>query len=120
MVRTNYSLKRTFFGQLPFGSDLYDGLTQIVQEENISLGRITALGATTSATVAFYSQAEKMFKNDPIGQEAKLRNARLSYYNGEFAWSQAQLNVLKSATTQLIANDALYLALLIGDNIIED
>ena len=67
-----------------------------------------------------YSQAEKMFKNDPIGQEAKLRNARLSYFKGEFEWAQAQLNVLKSATSQLIANDALYLALLIGDNIIED
>jgi len=61
LVRTNYSLKRTLFGQLPFGSDLYDGLTQIVQEENISLGRITALGATTSATVAFYSQSEKKY-----------------------------------------------------------
>jgi tetratricopeptide (TPR) repeat protein len=68
----------------------------------------------------YYSQAEKMFKNDPIGQEAKLRNAKLSYYKGEFEWAQAQLNVLKSATSQLIANDALYLALLIGDNLIED
>ena len=89
-------------------------------ETKLELGDVLVfIGEVWDASL-FYSQAEKMFKNDPIGQEAKLRNARLSYYNGEFAWSQAQLNVLKSATTQLIANDALYLALLIGDNIIED
>lgn len=91
-----------------------------VAETKMELGDVLVfIGEVWDASL-LYSQAEKMFKNDPIGQEAKLRNARLSYYNGEFAWSQAQLNVLKSATTQLIANDALYLALLIGDNIIED
>lgn len=91
-----------------------------VAETKMELGDVLVfIGEVWDASL-LYSQAEKMFKNDPIGQEAKLRNARLSYYNGEFAWAQAQLNVLKSATTQLIANDALYLALLIGDNIIED
>lgn len=67
-----------------------------------------------------YSQVEKMFKNDELGQEAKLRNAKLSFYIGYFDWAQAQLNVLKAATSQLIANDALYLALLISDNTIMD
>ncbi len=67
-----------------------------------------------------YSQVEKMFKNDELGQEAKLKNAKLSFYIGQFDWAQAQLNVLKSATSQLIANDALYLALLISDNTIMD
>lgn len=67
-----------------------------------------------------YSQAEKMFKNDAMGQEAKLRNARLSYYKGEFEWAAAQLNVLKSATSHFIANDALYLALVITDNISDE
>ncbi|MBS4029034.1 MAG: DUF296 domain-containing protein [Ignavibacteriales bacterium] len=61
MVRSSYHIKRTVMGQLPFGADLYNGLTQIVQEENISLGRITALGATTFAKVAFYSQSEKKY-----------------------------------------------------------
>jgi TolA-binding protein len=59
---------------------------------------------------------DKAYKNDPLGQEAKLRNARLSYFRGEFDWAKAQLDVLKSATSQLIANDALALSLLISDN----
>ena len=63
-----------------------------------------------------YSQVEKAFKNDPIGHEAKLRNARLSYYIGEFNWSKAQLDVLKAATSKLIANDAMELSLLIKEN----
>ena len=63
-----------------------------------------------------YSQVDKAFKEDPLGQEAKFRNARLSFYNGEFEWALAQLDVLKSATSQLIANDAIALSLIITDN----
>jgi len=63
-----------------------------------------------------YGQVDKDFKNDALGREAKFRNARLSYYLGEFDWAKDQLNVLKSATSQLISNDALSLALLITDN----
>jgi len=67
-----------------------------------------------------YSQVEKSFKNEPIGFEAKLRNAKLSYYIGEYNWAKAQLDVLKAATTKLIANDAMELSLLISDNLDED
>lgn len=67
-----------------------------------------------------YSQVEKSFKNEPIGHEAKFRNARLSFYIGEFGWALAQLDVLKAATSKLIANDAMALSLLITDNIEED
>ena len=67
-----------------------------------------------------YSQVEKDFPNEPIGHEAKFRNARLSYYIGEFDWARAQLNVLKAATSKLIANDAMALALLIKDNMEPD
>lgn len=63
-----------------------------------------------------YSQVEKAFKNNPTGQEAKYRNARLSYYIGEFSWAKAQLDVLKAATSKFIANDAMELSLLISDN----
>ncbi|MBA3972191.1 MAG: tetratricopeptide repeat protein, partial [Bacteroidetes bacterium] len=62
-----------------------------------------------------YSQVEKAFKYDAIGQEAKFRVARISYYTGDFGWAQAQLDVLKGATSKLIANDALNLSLLISD-----
>lgn len=67
-----------------------------------------------------YSQVEKTFKNEPIGHEAKFRNAKLSFYIGEFEWAKSQLDILKAATSKLIANDALELSLMIGDNIEED
>jgi tetratricopeptide (TPR) repeat protein len=67
-----------------------------------------------------YSQVEKTFKNEPLGHEAKFRNAKLSFYIGEFDWARGQLDILKAATSKLIANDALELSLLISDNIEED
>ncbi|RLD74014.1 MAG: hypothetical protein DRI87_02365, partial [Bacteroidetes bacterium] len=67
-----------------------------------------------------YSQIESEMKHEPIGHEAKLRNARLFYYKGEFAWAQTRLDVLKSATSKLIANDAMELSLFIGHIFEED
>jgi tetratricopeptide (TPR) repeat protein len=63
-----------------------------------------------------YSQVEKTFKNEPLGHEAKFRNAKLSFYIGEFEWAKTQLDILKAATSKLIANDAMALSLLISDN----
>src|SRR3546814_10022245 len=63
-----------------------------------------------------YGQVEKGYKDTPLGQEARFRNARLSYYIGEFEWAKGQLDVLKAATTQLMANDAMNLSLLISEN----
>jgi len=57
---------------------------------------------------------------DIIGQEASLRTAKTSYYKTDFQWASHQLKVLKSASSQLIANDALDLFLLISDNTVED
>jgi tetratricopeptide (TPR) repeat protein len=64
-----------------------------------------------------YSQVEKTFKYEAIGNEAKYRNAKLSFYAGDFKWAKAQADVLKGSTTKLIANDALDLSLVISDAI---
>ena len=64
-----------------------------------------------------YSQVEKSFKYDLIGQEAKFKNSKLSFYHGDFKWAKAQLDVLKGSTSKFIANDAMDLSLLIGDAI---
>ncbi|NNC82675.1 MAG: tetratricopeptide repeat protein [Flavobacteriales bacterium] len=64
----------------------------------------------------YYSQVEKDFKEDALGAEAKFRNARVSYYAGDFEWAQGQLDVLKASTSKLISNDAMDLSLLITDN----
>ena len=60
-----------------------------------------------------YSQVDKAFKEDPLGEKARFLNAKLAYYFGEFEWSQAQLDILKASTTELIANDALDLSIFI-------
>lgn len=67
-----------------------------------------------------YGQVEKDFKQDPVGFYAKLQNARLSYYIGEFEWAKSQLDVLRAATAKLIANDAMELSLLIRENMNPD
>lgn len=89
-------------------------------ETKMDLGDVYLLTGEIWEPKLLYAQAEKMFKNDPIGHQAKLKNAKLSFYIGEFDWAKAQLNILKSATSQLIANDALYLSLLITDNTVMD
>lgn len=63
-----------------------------------------------------FSQVELDFKDDPLGHEAKFRNARISYYAGDFDWAQTQLDALKASTSKLISNDAIDLSLLITDN----
>lgn len=63
-----------------------------------------------------YMQIDSDFKYEPIGHEAKFKNARIFYYDGEFDFAQSQLDVLKQSTSKLIANDALKLSLLITDN----
>ncbi len=89
-------------------------------ECKLELGDILILKGELWDASLYYSQVDKDFKQDAIGREAKFRNARLSYYLGEFDWAAAQLNVLKQATAQLISNDAMNLALLITDNVGKD
>jgi tetratricopeptide (TPR) repeat protein len=68
----------------------------------------------------FYSQIQANLKNSTIAQEARYKVAKTSYYKGDFDWAESQLKILKSSTSQLIANDALDLKLLISDNKFED
>lgn len=83
----------------------------------IVLGDLYLLNGDIWDASLLYSQVEKDFKYEPVGQEAKFRNAKLSYYAGDFAWAKAQCDVLKGATSKLIANDALDLSLVITDAI---
>lgn len=67
-----------------------------------------------------YSQVDKSFKEDAMGEDARFRNAKLAFYRGDFDWAQQQLSVLKASTSELIANDALYLSVLITENVTAD
>ncbi len=68
----------------------------------------------------YYSQIDKKVKGDKLAQEARFKIAKTSYYKGDFIWAQVQLDVLKKSASQLIANDAMQLSLMIRDNSLED
>lgn len=74
----------------------------------------TFLGRTWQATL-LYGQLENDYEDHPIGREAKFRNAKLSFYRGEFEWALAQLEILKGASSDMHANNALDLSLTIRD-----
>lgn len=89
----------------------------ILAELKLDLGDMNLLVGNIWDASLLYSQVEKDFKYDVVGQGAKFRNAKLSYYASDFKWAKAQCDVLKGATTKTIANDALDLSLIITDAI---
>ena len=82
----------------------------------LDMGDIYLLMDQPWESTLLYAQVEKSHKDEPVGYEAKLRNGKLSYYNGNFELAQGHLDVLKEATTREIANDAMNLSLLIQNN----
>lgn len=93
---------------------------ELVAASKIDLGDIHLLIGEPWESTLLYSQVEKSEKDQLIGYEAKLRNAKLSYFKGEFDLAQEHLDILKVATTREIANDAMELSLLIRDNTVFD
>jgi len=82
----------------------------------LDLGDIYILTKQPWEAFLVYEQVSKQFEGQPIGNEARYRSAKLSFYQGNFDYSNGQCLILKTATSQLIANDALNLSLLITDN----
>jgi TolA-binding protein len=82
----------------------------------LTLGDIYVFEGLIWDASLLFSQVVLDFKDDPLGHEAKFRNARVSYYGGDFNWAQSQLDALKASTSKLISNDAIDLSLLITDN----
>lgn len=86
-------------------------------EVKMKLADIYLLTDEVWEATLLYSQIEKSLKNEPIAHEARFKNAQLRYFIGEFEWANAALNILKSATSKLVANDAMTLSLTISDNL---
>jgi tetratricopeptide (TPR) repeat protein len=89
-------------------------------EAKLELGDILVLQEKFNNALIYYSQIQRNLKNSTISQEARFKVAKTSYYKGDFKWAESQLKILKASTSQLIANDALDLKLLITDNKYED
>lgn len=99
----------------------YPGLHRHLKAETkISLADFYLMRGEIWESTLLYSQVDKDFKEDVLGQMARFKNAKLSYYNGDFEWAQGQFNVLKASTSKLIANDALDLSVFIMDNLALD
>lgn len=86
----------------------------------ITLADVLVYDQKFNQALIYYTQVQKDLKNDVWGQYARFKVAQTSFYKGDFQWAETQLKVLKSSTSQLIANDALELKLLISDNIKQD
>jgi tetratricopeptide (TPR) repeat protein len=86
----------------------------------LALGDILVYDKKFNEALIYFSQVQQKLKNDVLGQDARFKVAQTSFYKGDFDWALTQLKVLRSSTSQLIANDAMQLSLLISDNSLED
>ncbi len=86
----------------------------------LNLGDILVYDQRFSEALILFSQIQKLLKNDVMGQQARFKVAQTSFYKGDFDWALTQLKVLRNSTSQLIANDAMQLSLIISDNSLED
>ncbi len=90
---------------------------QLQAEAKIALGDYYLMQGERWEATLLYSQVDKDYQDDVLGQTARFKNAKLSYYMGDFEWAQAQFSILKASTSKLIANDALDLSVFILDNL---
>ena len=96
-----------------------------IQKKNLAQAKISLAKAYIAnnemwQSELLFAQVEKDYSEESLGQIAKYNRAELSFFRGDYDWSLMQLDVLKDATTQLISNDAMELALCITDNVASD
>ena len=122
LLRERARLKAFFMAQIPEAIVLLEegiALPAIDAKQKaelkLDLGELHLIGGDIWEASLLFSQVDLDFKHDALGHEARLRNAKVSFYAGDFNWAQAQLQILKASTSKLIANDALELSLRITD-----
>jgi len=91
-----------------------------VAQAKMELADILLFEEKFNQALIYYSQIEENLKNDVLAHEASLKAAKTSYFQADFVWALKQFKELKSASTQLIANDAMEYFLLINDNTVAD
>ena len=117
-------LKAYYLDKLPEAIKLTDEIVRMLgispKQKNaykLDLGDFYVMSGDVWEATLIYFQVDKAERDSPIGEMARYKNARLSYYKGEFEWAQAQLKILKGSTTELISNDAIELSVFITDNL---
>lgn len=116
-------LKAEYLDNLPGAIALLDSLIAfegmnkyILATAKLNLGDYYLMTGDIWEGTLLYSQVDKEFREDFLGEKARFKNALLSYYNGDFEWSQAQFDILKASTSKLISNDAIDRSVFILDN----
>jgi tetratricopeptide (TPR) repeat protein len=116
-------LKAEYLDNLPGAISLLDSLINfegmnkyILATAKLNLGDYYLMTGDIWEGTLLYSQVDKEFREDFLGEKARFKNALLSYYNGDFEWSQAQFDILKASTSKLISNDAIDRSVFILDN----
>jgi tetratricopeptide (TPR) repeat protein len=124
MIREWAKLEVFYKNDLDKGVVLMDSLLKmprlqpkIAGESKLELGDYYLMQNEPWEATLLYSQVDKAFKEDDLGEMGRYKNAKLAYFNGDFEWSQTQLKVLKASTSELISNDAIDLSVFIMDNL---
>ena len=105
---------------LDYASGVPGVTPQLAAECKMEMADIYMLQNEVYEAALIYARLDKDNSENPIGHEAKFRKARLAFYIGDFRWAEAQLDVLKAATSKLISNDAFRLSNLIKNNMSDD
>ena len=118
------SLESLYLGDTDKAIDLLKRLIDIpninkfvLNNAKIDLGDAYLIKGEIWEATLLYSQVDKTFREDFLGEKARYKNARLFYFNGDFEWAQAQYDILKAATSRLISNDAIDQSVFIMDNL---
>ncbi len=90
---------------------------EVIARAKLSLGDYYLMNGDRWEASLLFSQIDKEFKEGVVGEFARYRNAKLSYYSGDFEWAQEQFKILKGATSKLISNDAIDMSVFILDNL---
>lgn len=93
---------------------------ELLDKAKLYLGDYYIMDNQPWESLLLYTQVEKNEKGNPLGEEAKFRNAKLAYYKGDFGWAQTQLKIIKANTSEYISNDAIELSVFILDNLNTD
>ena len=123
VLQLSYAEFLAFYDQNPeaaiafLKTALKANLTDLASSElKMKLADILVTQNKFNQALIYYTQIQMRVKNSTLSQEARFKAAKTSYYKGDFEWAETQLKVLKSSTSQLTANDALDLQLLISDH----
>ena len=80
----------------------------------LDLGNLYIIEGRPWEAILLYRQVEYSQEKGDLYEQAKFFIAQASFYQGAFSLARAQLKILIQATSQRVANDALYLMTLLN------